>query len=259
MYRVVCVSLLLLLTFNFASTSLIAEETRIDVRVISKGAKFIGTSMGGVEITIKDAATGELLAQGITAGTTGDTEKIMQEPSRHHARVSTPDAAVYEATVKLDEPRRVQIDARGPLAQPQAVGTARVTQWVVPGKHLTGGDAMTLEMPGLVVDVLAPPAHRKLTKSHESIEVRANVTMMCGCPIEPDGFWDANQFEVAAIVKRNGEIVKKVPLRYAGVTSQFAADLQLDEPGAYEVAVYAYDPENGNTGLDKTTFVLPKS
>lgn len=259
MYQVVRVSLLLLFTSIHTSTALIAEETRLDIRVISKGAKFIGTSMGGVEVTIKDAATGELLAHGITAGSTGDTEKIMQEQLRHHAPVSTPDAAVYEATLQLDEPRRVEIVARGPLAQLQAIGTVMVTQWVVPGKHLTGGDAMTLEMPGFVVDVLDPPAHRKLTKSREPIVLRANVTMMCGCPIEPGGLWDANQFEVAAIVKRNGKIVKTFPLRYAGTTSQFDAELKLDEPGAYEVTVYAYDPKNGNTGLDKTTFVLQES
>jgi len=27
-------------------------------------------------------------------------------------------------------------------------------------------------------------------------------------------------------------------------------------PGAYEIMVYAYDPNNGNTGLDKTTVVV---
>ena len=250
------ISLLLCFTSLHASTELVAEETRIDVRVISKRAKFIGTSMGGVEVTIKDAATGELLAHGITAGSTGDTEKIMQKRLRHHAPVSTPDAAVYQAALQLDEPRQVEILARGPLAQPQAIGTVMLTQWVVPGKHLTGGDAMTLEMPGFVVDVLAPPAHLKLTKSGEPIALRANVTMMCGCPIEPGGLWDADQFEVAAIVKRNGKAIKTIPLRYAGATSQFEADLELDETGVYEVTVYAFDPENGNTGLDKTTLVL---
>jgi len=256
MYQAIRISLVLLSVSLPASAPLSAAETRIDVRVISKGAKFIGTSMGGVEITIKDAATGELLARGVTAGTTGDTEKIMEDRSKHHAPVSTADAAVYQAAVDLAEPRRLEMTARGPLAQPQAINTVTTTQWVVPGKHLTGGDAMTLEMPGFVVDVLAPPAHRKLTVAETPIELRANVTMMCGCPIEPDGLWDANQFEVAAIVKRNGKVLRELPLSYAGSTSQFAAELKLDQPGAYEVIVYAYDPGNGNTGVDKTTLVL---
>lgn len=248
----------LLLVF-FASTCLIGEETRIDVRVISKGAKFIGTSIGGVEVTIRDAATEQVLAHGKTKGTTGDTEKIMNETMRHHAPVATPDAAVYRTKVDLDEPRRIKIVARGPLAQPQAVGTVSVTQWVVPGKHLTGGDAMTLEIPGFIVDVLSPPAHRKQKLPVDPILLRANVTMMCGCPVEPDGIWDANGFEIAAIIKRDGKLLKEVPLRYAGSVSQFAAALQLNEPGAYEITVYAYDPKNGNTGLDKTTMVLTES
>jgi hypothetical protein len=236
--------------------SLPAAETRIDVRVISKGAKFIGTSMGGVEITIKDAATGELLDRGVTAGTTGDTEKIMEAHAKHHAPVSTPDAAVFRAAVDLAEPRRLEIAARGPLAQPQAINTVTTTQWVVPGKHLTGGDAMTLEMPGFVVDILSPPAHRKLTIADQPIALRANVTMMCGCPVEPGGLWDADQFEVVAIIKRNGEAVQELPLNYAGSTSQFTAPLKLDKTGSYEAIVYAYDPENGNTGVDKTTWLL---
>lgn len=233
-----------------------AEETRIDVRVISKGAKFIGTSMGGAEITIEDADTSQLLAQGKTAGSTGDTQKVMQQRLLHHEPVSTEDAAVFRATLILEEPRRIKVTARGPLAQPQATATAAVTQWVVPGKHITGGDALTLEMPGFVVDILSPPAHQKFSKPSEPIQLDANVTMMCGCPIEPNGLWDANQFQVAAIVKRNGKTIDKFPLRYAGSTSQFTAELNVREAGAYEVTVYAYDPTNGNTGVDKTTIVL---
>jgi hypothetical protein len=235
-----------------------SEETRIDVRVISKGAKFIGTSMGGAEIMITDAVAGTLLAQGKTSGSTGDTAKIMKEPSDHHAPVSTADAAVFRATLDLDEPRRIKVVAHGPLAQPQAVNTVSLTQWVIPGKHITGGDALMLEMPGFAVDILSPPAHQKLTEPVASVDLEANVTMMCGCPIEPGGLWDADQFEVAAIVKRNGKTVAEVPLRYAGSTSQFAGSLEVDEPGAYEITVYAFDPANGNTGVDKTSFIVTR-
>jgi len=225
------------------------------VHVISKGAKFIGTSMGGAGVTIEDAETGELLAQGRTKGGTGDTAKIMKEPLPHHAPVSTDDAAVFQATLDLDQPRRIKVTARGPLAQPQSLNTASSTQWVVPGKSITGGDAWTLEIPGFAVDILHPPAAKKLDGSTDQIEVKANVVMMCGCPIEPDGLWDANRFEVAAIVRRNGEPVSEVPLPFAGSTNQFAARVTLPEPGAYEIMVYAYDPSSGNTGVDKTTVI----
>lgn len=236
----------------------VAEQTRIDVRAISKGAKFIGTSMGGAEITIHDADTGKLLAEGKTTGSTGDTEKIMKEQMVHHAQVSTDDAAVFRTTLELDQPRRIKVTARGPLAQPQATASASVTQWIVPGKHIMGGDALTLEIPGFVVDVLNPPAHKKIVLSADSIELRANVTMICGCPIEPNGLWDADKLQIAALITRDGEKMPEVPLKYAGSTSQFIAHVNVDKPGIYEITVYAFDPSNGNTGVDKTTVVLVK-
>jgi hypothetical protein len=232
-----------------------AEPTRIEVRVLSKGAKFVGTSMGGVAITIRDADTGELLVEGVTSGSTGDTARIMRGRDGRHDPVSTDDAAVFRATLDLAAPRHIEISAFGPLAQRQAVNRVSSTMWVVPGKHVTGGDGWLLELPGFVVDVLDPPAHRRVAGARP-ISVRANVAMMCGCPIEPGGLWDADRFEVRAIVSRDGAKLREVPMRYAGETSQFASELGEVEPGTYDVVVYAYDPANGNTGTDRTTFVV---
>lgn len=235
----------------------LAEPTAVDVRVIAKGAKFIGTSMGGVEVVVRDAETGEILARGKTKGGTGDTGKLMKEEAVHHAPVALKDAAVFRAVVDLHAPRQLKVTARGPLGQRQAQNVASVTQWVVPGKPITGGDGLVLELPGFVVDVLDPPAHKKLTReAARSLPLEANVCMMCGCPITPGGLWDAEQFQVAGIVRRNGKKVGTVPLEYAGATSRFEAVLKLDRPGAYEVTVFAYDPENGNTGVDTTTFIV---
>jgi hypothetical protein len=80
--------------------------------------------------------------------------------------------------------------------------------------------------------------------------------MMCGCPITPGGLWDADQFEVAAFVRHDGQKRVELPLEYAGQPSQFQATLEVDRTGLYEVIVYAYDPANGNTGVDKTTFIV---
>jgi hypothetical protein len=248
-------ALVLLLSVCCAGASADAEPTRIDVRVLSKGAKFVGTSMGGVAVTLRDADTGELLAQGVTAGGTGDTARIMQAQQRRHDPVASADAAVFHATLDLAAPRRIEVSALGPLAQRQAASSVSSTMWVVPGKHVTGGDAWLLELPGFAVDVLAPPAHQRLTAAR-AVPVRANVVMMCGCPIEPGGLWDAKRFEVRALVSRDGAKLREVPLVYAGVTSQFAAELTDLEPGAYEVVVYAYDAVNGNTGLDRSTFLV---
>jgi hypothetical protein len=233
-----------------------AEQTDITVRVLSKGAKFIGSSMGGARIMIHDARTDELLATGLTQGSTGDTQLIMRQKLVHHAPVSTEPAAAFRTSLDLDTPRKIKVTAYGPVAQPQAANTVSLTQWVVPGRDLTGGDGLMLEMPGFVVDVLAPAAHKKFNASEKQVAIEANVTMMCGCPIRPDGLWDANAFEVRAIVKRNGERLEEKPLDYAGETSQFATQINADAPGVYEITVYAYDPANGNTGLDKTSFIL---
>jgi len=193
-----------------------AEPTEITVRVLSKGAKFVGTSMGGARIVIRDADTGEVLATGVTEGSTGDTEKLVGARERGKP-VSTDDSAKFTAVLELDRPRLIEVTAIGPLAQRQSAVSASSTQWVVPGKNITGGD---------------------------------------GCPIEPDGLWDANKYEVAAILSRNGKVERTIPLAYAGKTSQFDTEIELDEKGVYEATVYAYDPANGNTGLDRVTFVI---
>jgi hypothetical protein len=247
-------SLLAVLALFVASLPAHAEATNLEVRVISKGAKFIGTSMGGVLITVEDADTGELLARGEVTGSTGDTDKIMREAHVRPRVLSTEGSGVFETVLDLDRPRRVRVTALGPLAQRQAANEVSATQWVVPGKHLAGGDGLLLEMPGFAVDVLAPPSHVRLDGSEVAIEV--NVTMMCGCPITPGGLWDADLYEVEAIVYGGGDEVARVPLEYAGSASQFAATWTPPEPGVYEAVVYAYDPSSGNTGLDRTTFIV---
>jgi hypothetical protein len=233
-----------------------AEPTEITVRVLAKDSKFIGTSMGGMRIVLRDAQTGEILTTGVTQGGTGDTALIMHENRGSRAVLSDDSAAKFTTTLDLDEPRLVEAEAYGPLGQPQAATRVLATQWVVPGRKITGGDAWVLELPGLVVDVLSPPAHIRVSPNADSVDVRANVVMMCGCPIEPGGMWDANKLEVRAIVRRNGERISEIPLAYAGETSQFATKVPAKEPGLYEVIVYAHDPRNGNTGLDRTTFIV---
>lgn len=242
----------------FATGPAAAEPTDVTVRVLSKDAKFIGTSMGGMRIVLRDAGTGEILASGVTAGGTGDTKRLMHESGGRRAQLSDKSAAKFDATLDIDEPRLIEVEAFGPLGQPQAAHRVTATQWLVPGAHLTGGDGWVLELPGFVVDVLAPPAHVKLPAGTGTVDLRANVVMMCGCPIEPKGLWDADKLQVKALVKRDGKTVATVDLPFAGETSQFATTLPIDAPGTYDVVVYAHDAGNGNTGLDRTTFIIGK-
>lgn len=235
-----------------------AESTGITVRVKSKDAKFVGSSMGGALVTIRNADTGELLTKGVTVGTTGDTERLMRKPLERGALLSDEKSARFTTELDLAEPTLLEIKAYGPLAQRQAAASVTVTQWVVPGKHLTGGDGVLLELPGLAVAILEPPAHTTLPADAlpTQVEIRVNLVMMCGCPVTPGGVWDAGKFEVRALVKRNGKPFGEVPLVYADEPSIFGGTLDLKDPGVYEITGYAYDPTNGNTGTDRTTVVV---
>ena len=235
-----------------------AAPTRVTVRVIAKGAKFIGTSIGGARVVLRDADTGAILASGVTSGSTGDTARIMKEPRARGGVLSSEGSAAYTAVLDIDRPVLVEADATGPLAARQSANRVTATQWVVPGKDLTGGDAWLLEMPGFMVDVLAPPTHSRAGNAPVSVPIAANVTMMCGCPLTPGGLWDADVIQVRALVSRDGVPVGEVPLAYAGTASQFAGTVNASEPGEYEVTVYAYDPRDGNTGLDHATFIIGK-
>ena len=146
----------------FASATAHAIPTTITVRVISKGAKFVGTSMGGVQITLRNKMTKELLAIGVTKGSTGSTEKIMKTATHRNDSLSDEKSAKFTASIDINEPTWVEVTAHGPLAQIQSANTVSLSQWVIPGKHIDGGDAWLLELPGFVVDILAPPTHAKL-------------------------------------------------------------------------------------------------
>ncbi len=74
--------------------------------------------------------------------------------------------------------------------------------------------------------------------------------------MEPGGLWDADRYEIKARILRDGRSAGEIPLRYAGTSSQFEGTVEAREPGTYEVQVYAYDPVTGNTGLDRTTFMV---
>jgi hypothetical protein len=231
-----------------------AVPTEVTVRVLARDAKFIGTGMGGVRVTLRDAGTGKVLAEGETRGGTGDTGRIMRRPHRRGEALSEGGAAAFSATLDLDAPTRVEVVAEGPARPAGAAGRVTATQWVVPGRHLTGGDGWLLVMPGFAVAVVDPPADLALGGAPRPVALTVDVTMMCGCPVEPGGLWDADKYEVRALVRRDGAPVGEVALAYAGVTNRFSGTLTVDRPGAWEAVIYAYDPETGNTGLDRAAF-----
>lgn len=239
-----------------AAPAVVAEPTDITVRVISKDAKFIGSSMGGVRITLSDAQTGEILASGLTRGGTGNTSKIMHTDGGRRTRMADDSAAAFEASIDLDQPRLIEAEAYGPLDYPESAHRVAATQWVVPGLDLSAGDGWILEMPGFVVDVREPTDYAQVSADGSGVPIVAEVMMMCGCPIEPGGLWDANQYEITMTVTHDGHTSEAIALEYAGRTSHFSAHAPVSGSGAHRVTVRAYDPHNGNTGIGRTTFVV---
>lgn len=241
----------LVFTEAFSQTS--PKPTDIVVRAQSKDAKFIGSSMGGAFITIKEDKTGEILAKGYTEGSTGDTQKLMRQPTKRYETLSTPGAAKFEATLNISEPTFVTITAVAPYAKKQARVENSTQLWLIPGKDITG-DGIILEIPGFVVDVLNPQTHQ--TVNEKQINIKANIVMMCGCPTSEGGLWDSSEYEIQAMIKKDSEIIDSVPLAFTGQTSTYSGNYTVPEGGAYEIIVYAYHDKTGNTGVDKTTVIV---
>lgn len=247
------ISLLFLMVFGLFISLWAQTPTKLIVRAKAKDAKFIGSSMGGAMILVRNAHTGELLAKGITKGSTGDTQLLVKEPHTRYGKLSTEGSAQFETTLQLEYPVFVTIEATAPGVQLQTHVVSSTQLWLIPGKDITG-DGVTLEIPGFAVDVLSPRAHE--FREEGDIPIEANVVMMCGCPTSDGGLWDSAQFETQALVYKEGELLGKVPLSYSGDTSLFKGVWTPQSPGTYEIMVYAYDPRTGNTGLDKTSVVV---
>ena len=233
-----------------------AVPTELTVRVIAKDGLFVGDMAGGVKITVTDVESGELLAEGVAKGSVGSIRRIMKTERGRGVQLSDEDSARFKTVLDLGEPRRIKVEAFGPLAYPASANTVSATQWVVPGKPVSNGDGFLLELPGFFVEIDTPLPDAKLKSG--ALDLTVHVTMMCGCPVMPDGLWDASEYEMAVTVKRAGTVVAEIPLEYAGKQSQFAATINLEAAGAYEAVVYAYDRANGNTGVDKVRFTVGK-
>lgn len=227
-----------------------AQETTVMIRVKAKDAKFIGSSMGGARVIVSDELTGKILAEGFTKGSTGNTDVIMKNPKTRTSTLSDENTAGFMAKLNIEKPVFVNIEAFAP-------GKARVKSatslWVIPGKDITG-DGLVLEMSGFIIDILSPQTHQRIGVNNE-IEIKANIVMMCGCPITKGGIWDADQYEVKAVISKMGELEKTLDLKVLEQASTFYGKVNL-LPGNYEILVYAFDPVSGNTGLDKTNIIV---
>ncbi|WP_219621044.1 hypothetical protein [Psychroflexus sp. MES1-P1E] len=243
----------LIITVLMSFSSVYAQTTSVTVRAKAKDAKFIGTSIGGAQIIIKNARTGEILAEGITSGSTGDTEKIMKTPHKRGETMADDKTAGFTANLDLKEPVFVTVEAYAPVLKKQAAVLSSTQLWLIPGKNIEG-EGLVLDIPGFVVDILSPQTHESVYPGSE-LRLKANVVMMCGCPTSPDGIWDANDYEVKALIKSDTGNRTEVELKFADKQSTFTATTILEE-GVYHISIYAYDAKTGNTGLDQTSVII---
>ena len=225
--------------------------TRLLVRAVANDAKVIGSGVGGARITVRNARTGEVLANGEQKGSTGDTNSIMVAPRMRGSTVfGTEGAAHFIATLALEEPTLVEVVAEGPLGTEQALRQASKTILMIPGEDFLG-EGLILNLYGFTV-VIEEPAGDGARKAGSPFEVKAEVTMLCGCPTEPGGMWDSDQISITARLLRGDAVVADATLRYAGERSTYVGSLTVSEAGHYDLLVLAVDAGRANSGMARS-------
>lgn len=243
------------------------RETKITVRVQARGGKFLGDDIGGSLVTLRDGQTGEVLASGVTRGDSGSlaaeygpgaSQRVIVTPGsppQVQWLVATDSTSRFDAALSLDRPTLVEVSVFGAVGGLQTAHRVAATQWVVPGEHVESAPGWVVELPGLLVQVLDPPTHTNLPSVPATVNLKANVTMMCGCPIAAGEPWVPDDFEVFADVRRAGARKRsRIPLAYSGETSLFAGTHEVREPGFYEAALTAIQKSTGNTGTGQVTY-----
>ena len=249
--------LLLFIVLLLIGGGLQATPTKLVVRAKAKDAKFIGSSIGGAYVIVRNKQTGEILAQGRTTGSTGNTGLIMKQPKERYTRLADENTSKFVATLDIDNPVFVTVEVLAPVNKKEASVAVSTELWMIPGKHIEG-DGIIVEIPGFVVEVLRPRTHQFISLKdlkENRLEIQANIVMMCGCTISDGGLWDANKIEVKGLLSKNGEPAVEIPLTLVE-PNLFKAAATVTAAGNYELIVYAYHAESGNTGLDKVNYVI---
>ena len=102
---------------------------------------------------------------------------LIDELALRRALLSDDKTAKFDATLDLTQPTLIEIEATGPMGPQQSANRVTSSQWVIPGRHITGGDGWVLEIPGFAVGILSPVANATVTAG-KTIDVSVNVAMM---------------------------------------------------------------------------------
>ena len=226
----------------------VSVPTRDVVRAVSTDAKIIGSGVGGARVMIRDAVTGQILASGVQSGGTGDTGAIMGERARGAHVFDTDGAGAFEATLDLTAPTQVVIEAEGPLGAEHALQRASTTLLLVPGHDIVG-NGVVLTLHGFTVEVVDAPASGR---PGEPMDLVARVTMLCGCPTEPGGMWDADRYDLEVALVQGERVVATAPLTWSGERSVYDGSIVVPDgtrAGDYALRIVAVDAERANAGM----------
>jgi len=244
-------------------------STSILVRVQARGGKFLGPDIGYSYVTVRNVASGRLLAQSVAAGDSGQlgttlvpnvsTGVVLSSPTTPNWLAPTSGTpsptAGFLATFDLDAPALIEISAAGTPNGIPNQHTTSVRMWIWPGAQLTTEPGLVLELPGLNVQILTPNPAQPPPVSSTSIAVTAWVTMMCGCKIIDGGAWPTGEFDVNAyLIAPGGTIASSCVMAIQTndgkqVASVFTGSLPYPATsGEYQLIVGAVQPATSNAG-----------
>lgn len=249
--------LIFITAFLFSSIIVSATETKIVIRAKARDAKFIGSSLGGAYVIIRNKVNQQILAEGKTTGSTGNTDLIMKNPRMRSSSIADAQTAGFLAKIDIEEPTFVSIEVVSPFNHRQAQAKVSTELWLIPGRDILG-DGIILEIPGFIIDILKPRTHQYLSLNaikDKPFQIQANIVMMCGCIIDKGGVWNSDEIEVKGIIKKDGKYITDIQMSLIS-TNLFEGNYLISAAGNYELILYAYNEKTGNTGIDKVNYVI---
>ncbi len=215
-----------------------AQEVVLEVRAVDGTGALISGSVGGARITVRDTATGMVLAEGWQEG--------------------TPGARPYEARFPLPpspDPVAVEIFAQGPLDHSQAMRVASTTLELAPGQPPPAA-AIDVVLRGLIVEVLTPPepqpAGEETIPGGQPLTVRARIRHLSGGPLArtggaPPGA-EGGLPRVEARIEQGGRVLGTAPLRAGGEDGTFTGSIPLPPAGQVDLVVEAATADGADAG-----------
>jgi hypothetical protein len=233
--------------------------TSLVVRVVGSHGMPLDDAVGGAAVTIRDVATGAVLASGKQTGPIGDLRAIMQTPRLPTEPLySTKESASFKVDLVLSKPTLIEVIGEGPLNFPAAKRRASKTVLLYPGKNMTG-DGVVLQLYGLIVQIEAPKPDRPLGIG-DAVTVRATVRMMCDCIVEPYGNWDSRKMSLYGEVTVDGAVIGQVEFFHLGPKGLFQGDYTIPKwlkgKDRLTVRAVASDAEGINVGYDEIAYRL---